>query len=704
MTMFSKSPLRLAIAALIATPMCAQAEIEVSAVLKNETAFYLKSDQSTGQARTTYDDRENDAGDLMKFENSARIFVNGDVGESSSWHAELRPVVNTEGTTPDYKYHRNYTQNDYLRELYIDTGAGGWDLRLGKQQVVWGTADGIKLLDIINPTDFQELNQNAVEDARIPVWMINAETNIGERGNIQLIVSQAESNKVAGLWTMEDGDTRSTTTSGASPTGQVFAGNSQIKGQDRDHPFIMQGVDVITGGVNGFFNLGAAFGGVINTFGGFNPGGLNFIDPSAGVNPGAAFATVDGFVNNPALPPACGFFGATNGAACLEAFTEATNMNVTNLIDVQIDPNTGLGTGWNVSKPNSAWEHFPNATFATFNSMLGMNTRYEREYDDDFLPDQANFGGRFRSHLDNGLNYSVNYFYAYDSNPSLNMHWENARGEKLVVTETVTAPAGTAGNGRDLQVVQIHNAAGTEYYGANVNFGGLPGLTNVTSANNGGVATLVFEEDRNRIHNLGTSFDYATQAGDIPLVLRGEFLYQKDVNQPVVDRGKLADGNLVEALKSEEADFFKYVIGLDATVMTNLLVSGQFIQFRNLDFVDDKCSFQTQGLATASCARYTGDPAVMNVTNGLQKAEENKEFYSLFLSKPFGPNQLGRVNNIIIYEEGGGYWDRLDVEYSLSDQIVLTGELNYYWGDEETLFGQFENSSNVQVGVKFIID
>ncbi len=85
-------------------------------------------------------------------------------------------MVDTEGTSPDYKYHRSYTQNDYLRELYVDTGAGDWDLRIGKQQVVWGTADGIKLLDIINPTDFRELNQNAMEDARIPVWMINAET------------------------------------------------------------------------------------------------------------------------------------------------------------------------------------------------------------------------------------------------------------------------------------------------------------------------------------------------------------------------------------------------------------------------------------------------------------------------------------------------------------------------------------------------
>ena len=58
------------------------------------------------------------------------------------------------------------------------------------------------------------------------------------------------------------------------------------------------------------------------------------------------------------------------------------------------------------------------------------------------------------------------------------------------------------------------------------------------------------------------------------------------------------------------------------------------------------------------------------------------------------------MNNIIIYEEGGGYWNRLDAEYSLSDQMILTGELNYYWGDEDTTFGQFKNSSNIQAGRK----
>ena len=703
--MFKKQPLGLAMAALMAAPVGALAELEVSIELKNETAVFTRSGQLTGQARSTFDDRRNSSGDLMKFENSARIFINGDIGEESTWHAELRPVWDPAATNADYEWHRSYTQNDYLRELYVDTQLGGWDMRLGKQQVVWGTADGIKLLDIINPTDYRELNQNAMEDSRIPVWMINAERYIGDRANVQLIVSQAETNKVPGLWTQNDGSSRTTVAAGASPTGLVFAGNGQISGQDSGHPFIMRGVDVITGGVNGFFNLGAAFGGVINTFGGFNPLGLNFIDPMGGMNPGMPeFGTVDGFVNAPPamLPEACGLFGAgANGAVCLEAFTEATNQNVTNLIDVNPAAATVADSGWDVTAPNSAWEHFPNASFATFNAMLGMTTEYRRDYDDDVLPSEANFGGRFRSYLDNGLNYSLNYFYGFDANPHLNMHWEDPNtGQRLVVDKFNTV-AGT-------QVLQIRNPVTGQLYGSNATFN--PGVytgaapTNVDATNNGGSPTLVFVEDRNRIHNIGSSFDYATQAGEVPLVIRGEFLYQKDVMQPVVNRGNLANGDLVGALSSEEHDFFKYVIGVDATVMTNLLISGQFIQFRNLDFIDRGCTFTTQGGASASCATYTGDPAVMNVENGLSKGYKNKEFYSLFLSKPFGPNQLGRWNNILIYEEGGGYWNRLDAEYSLSDQMVISGEVNFYFGDEDTLFGQFKNSSNVQVGLKYIIE
>jgi hypothetical protein len=45
-------------------------------------------------------------------------------------------------------------QNE-LRELYVDIRQGPLFLRLGKQQIVWGESDGLRLADIINPLDMR---------------------------------------------------------------------------------------------------------------------------------------------------------------------------------------------------------------------------------------------------------------------------------------------------------------------------------------------------------------------------------------------------------------------------------------------------------------------------------------------------------------------------------------------------------------------
>jgi len=220
----------------------------------------------------------------------------------------------------------------------------------------------------------------------------------------------------------------------------------------------------------------------------------------------------------------------------------------------------------------------------------------------------------------------------------------------------------------------------------------------------GGPATLVFRETMNRTHNLGASFDTNVDTDSLgPVVLRGEFLYQQDVMVPVIDRNKLAIGDLAGSLKTEETDFFKSVLGVDITVMTNLLVSTQLINFFNLDYVDE--NLDSNGVAcagVANCGRYTGDPSTLSLLNNMKKGDEIETFVSFFLSKPFGAEQQHRWNNIIIAENGGGYWDRLDMEYSFTDFIIGTAETNFYWGDKDTTFGQFDKSSNLQLGVKYL--
>lgn len=66
-----------------------------------------------------------------------------------------------------------------LREFYLDRYVGDIFLRLGKQQIVWGQADGLRVLDIVNPFHFREFILPAFEDRRIPIWTAQAEVPIG---------------------------------------------------------------------------------------------------------------------------------------------------------------------------------------------------------------------------------------------------------------------------------------------------------------------------------------------------------------------------------------------------------------------------------------------------------------------------------------------------------------------------------------------
>ncbi len=66
-----------------------------------------------------------------------------------------------------------------IRELFLDFELGNSQLRLGKQQVVWGQADGLRILDLVNPLNYREFVLGDFENRRIPLWMLNTELEIG---------------------------------------------------------------------------------------------------------------------------------------------------------------------------------------------------------------------------------------------------------------------------------------------------------------------------------------------------------------------------------------------------------------------------------------------------------------------------------------------------------------------------------------------
>ncbi len=75
------------------------------------------------------------------------------------------------------------------RQLLLDGKVKTVDLKLGLQQVVWGQADGLRVLDVINPLDYREFILEDFLDSRRPLWMARADVPLGktENGSLQLI-------------------------------------------------------------------------------------------------------------------------------------------------------------------------------------------------------------------------------------------------------------------------------------------------------------------------------------------------------------------------------------------------------------------------------------------------------------------------------------------------------------------------------------
>jgi len=704
--------------------------------------------------------------DTMKQETSARIYIDGEadkLAEGATYHVELNLMTDSEGIGK-YDSSESYTQRDALREAYVDTQLGDWALRTGKQQVVWGTADGMKLLDMINPTDYGEMAQNQMEDSRIPVWMVNAETTNEDGSEFQVIVSNPKENVFAGLNRHVDTSVRQNAANGYDTT--------LNNGTDTGHAFMMKGPDTITGVKNGFLNIApdlmSVASGFANGFGAagelssasmanfnvnlfenmkmggatednYSIAGYNIMAYAMNASSMLCADTGTCSVSNAVTNSDYTAFNTTNAAtaghATITASTAASNavyllpdsfvQSISNTLyntnvasrafDGSIANATNTVSGVSHTKlmnsmtgadmlqygfasqydtnladaesatevADNAFDYMQNTTFLTFDSFVGGSSQYVYNMPTDSEVDIAT---RFKNTTKGGVNYSMNASYNYDKNPIIDMSWRNAAGTKLHTnkvwwagTDNALTVDNTSTTGYSLILSDSILADGAT---ATSSYGGAAGK----------YATLQFEQKVKRVANIGGSFDMAIETEALgPVVIRGEGLYTKGVYNPIIDKDKLSHGDMVGALEMVKGDRFKYVLGADITALTNMMVSVQYIEDRNLDFVD-------------GANRYTADYATMSMTNGFNKAIESKNFYSLFLSKPFGASGEHRWNNIVMLEEsanGNGKWNRLDTEFSIDDDTQATIEWNRYWGDANSQFGQLDKSSNIQVGVKY---
>lgn len=77
-----------------------------------------------------------------------------------------------------YFYHNKDTEID-LRQSYLDIQLDAVDIRIGKQQIVWGKADGVFITDVVSPKDLSEYLLPDFEEIRIGVQALRVDYYIG---------------------------------------------------------------------------------------------------------------------------------------------------------------------------------------------------------------------------------------------------------------------------------------------------------------------------------------------------------------------------------------------------------------------------------------------------------------------------------------------------------------------------------------------
>lgn len=82
--------------------------------------------------------------------------------------------------TNPYLYHYSDSQLEIdLREAYMDILFDKIDLRIGKQQIIWGKSDGVFITDIVSPKDLREFLLPDFDEIRMGVTALKTDYYLG---------------------------------------------------------------------------------------------------------------------------------------------------------------------------------------------------------------------------------------------------------------------------------------------------------------------------------------------------------------------------------------------------------------------------------------------------------------------------------------------------------------------------------------------
>ena len=112
---------------------------------------------------------------FTKIKNSLRLKYEHDFGEHVNLKLDALGVYDAVYDVEDLEVEDEDDYRAYIdmREATLNMYFDKFDLRMGRQQIIWEITDGLRVLDTVNPLDLKEFILDDFENLRIPLWMVN---------------------------------------------------------------------------------------------------------------------------------------------------------------------------------------------------------------------------------------------------------------------------------------------------------------------------------------------------------------------------------------------------------------------------------------------------------------------------------------------------------------------------------------------------
>ncbi len=137
--------------------------------------FFLGISEVMAQSTTFTGYIRNHSGILLKDDNDYSIIQ--DTLDLRFEHSRSKVAFKA---NPYINFYHNKEQEVNLRQSYMDIYLGSADIRIGKQQIVWGKADGVYITDVVSPKDLSEFLLPDFEEIRLGIQALKADYYIGD--------------------------------------------------------------------------------------------------------------------------------------------------------------------------------------------------------------------------------------------------------------------------------------------------------------------------------------------------------------------------------------------------------------------------------------------------------------------------------------------------------------------------------------------